>query len=299
MQTALYYPHVKMGESLVKNALFLWDRVEYIAPDDYFEPRYEDKELSEAVKLITERHVPNKTEQKEANKAIVDLLETGLPDWFCIKDLPEHLRYSFYPKKFCPDTWELLEEAYLAKKVGDGYETSGPFGLSMMSIMADTCAGNERRLITDETVSYSALDRYLTMIGGGELGQFDDESERLVTISLKIMNLQNVSLSRLIDLRQKESGGNGAHLRALRHNYLGKVEEYSNKIVSAKNERDAEELERIFEQQMQDDFELLKDELKDEAKKVFFSKEMATAAIAVAGSFLEPVTGLTAIPAHP
>ena len=292
MKTALYYPHVKMGESLVKNALFLWDRVEYIAPNDYFEPRYEDEGLSNAVKLLTVRHIPNEAEQTEANNAIVDLLETGLPDWFFVKDLPEHMRYSFFPRKFCSDTWKLLEEANLAEQVGDGYETSEPFGLSMMSLMADTCAGSERRLITDEIVSYSALDRYLTTIGGGELGQFDNESERLVTISLKTMNLQDVSLERLVELRQKESRANGAHLRGLRHNYLERIEEYANKIASTENERDAEELERIFEQEMQDDFELLKDELKDEAKKVFFSKEMATAAIAIAGSFLEPVVGL-------
>jgi len=34
------------------------------------------------------------------------------------------------------------------------------------------------------------------------------------------------------------------------------------------------------------------DELKDEAKKVFFSKEIATAIVAIAGSFVEPVVGL-------
>jgi len=34
------------------------------------------------------------------------------------------------------------------------------------------------------------------------------------------------------------------------------------------------------------------DELKDEAKKVFFSKEIATAIVAIAGSFVEPVVGI-------
>jgi hypothetical protein len=215
-----------------------------------------------------------------------------LPDWFYVKDLPEDRRYTFYPEKFCPDTWRRLKSAKLAEPIGDGFETSAPLGLTIMSILADCCAGTQKRLVTDEAASYSALDRYLATIGGAELGKFDDKSERLVTISLNIMNFKDVSLSRLVDLRQEEKTASGAHLTALRHGYLKKIEEYAEKLSKAKTKHDAVEIDRVFEQEMRKDFDLLEDELKDEAKKVFFSKEMATAAIALGTTFLQPTIGL-------
>jgi len=286
MFTALYYPHVTMSPALVKNALFLWDRLEFVAPDKNFEPFYEDTELQYAVRAISERHVPSEAEKQQTNDAIIELLNKPLPGWFFVKDLPVQHRYAFYPAKFCSETWELLSQKNLAQSVGDGFETSVPFGLTMMSILADTCAGNQRRLITDEVASYAALDRFLATIGGAELGDFDGHTERLVTISLKIMDFKDVSFQRLVELREKEKTGGGAQLKSLRHKYLNSIENYSNKLRAAKTPQDGEEIERLFKSEMQQDFDLLKDELKDEAKKVVFSAEMATALVGAAGSFL-------------
>jgi hypothetical protein len=292
MFTALYYPHVNMNPDLFKNALFLWDKIEYISPDQYFQPWYSDDELSKAVRSLAERHVPSDKEKQQANKAILDLLSRPLPPWFYVKDVPENLRYSIYPAKFCPETWERLKSHKLAEPIGDGFEASASLGLTIMSLLADCCAGTQKRLVTDEAASYSALDRYLATIGGAELGKFDDRSERLVTISLKIMNFKNVPLSRLVGLREKEKTASGAHLTTLRHGYLTKVEEYRDKLIQAKTESDVIEIERVFEHEMRKDFDLLQDELKDEAKKVIFSAEMATAAICLGGAFLQPTTAL-------
>lgn len=294
MLTALYYPHINISKDLFKNALFLWDKIEYISPGGFFEPNYSDIELGEAVRSLTKRYVPTKEEKQQANDAIIDLLKQPLPDWFFVKDLPDNLRYGLYTEKFNSDTWERLEEEGLVQKINDGeFKTSASFGLTLMSILADCCAGTQKRLITDEASSYSALDRYLATIGGAELGEFEQESERLITISLKIMNFEDVSLSRLVQLREKEKTASGSHIRALRHNYLKKIEEYTDQLKKTKRKQDAEEIERVFEQSMRDDLNLLQDELKDEAKKVFFSSEMmATAAIAAAGSLLTPTVGL-------
>ena len=292
MFTALYYPHVSMSADLFKNALFLWDRIEYIAPDEYFRPWYQDAELNEAVGRFAERHVPSDQEKQQVNEAIIDLLKLPLPGWFYVEDLPEDCRYSFYPEKLFPDTWERLRSENLAAPVGRGFETSAPLGLAIMSLLADCCAGSQKRLITDESASYSALDRYLATIGGADFGKFDDKSEHLVTISLKIMNFKDVSLSRLVRLREKEKSKNGAHLTALRHGYLRKVEESANRLSCAKSRQDATEIERVFEQEMRKDLDLLRDELKDEAKKVFFSAEMATAAISLGTAFFQPLIGL-------
>jgi hypothetical protein len=45
---------------------------------------------------------------------------------------------------------------------------------------------------------------------------------------------------------------------------------------------------------MRKDRDLLEDELKDDAKKVVFSAEMATAAVGLLGSFFHPTLGLAA-----
>ncbi|QZZ23256.1 hypothetical protein J5X98_13495 [Leptothermofonsia sichuanensis E412] len=128
----------------------------------------------------------------------------------------------------------------------------------------------------------------MVTIGGGELGKFDDESECLVTISLKVMDFKDVSLSRLIEIRQKENSATGVYLRELRRNYLKKIEEYADQIRQVKRVQDIEEIKRVFEQNMRTDFDLLRDELKDEAQKVIFSNEMAAAVVGLVGSVLQP-----------
>ena len=291
MLTALYYPHTTMSPGLVKNALFLWDRIEYIAPWDGFKPDYQDSELREAVQAFSVPLVPTDAEKQQVDEIVTDLSESGLPEWFYVDKVPENLRYDIYSEKLLYRTRESLKRRMLAQGTQDKLrlEISAPFGLSIMSILADCCAGAQKRLITDEASSYSALNRYLLTIGGGEWGQFDNDSERLVTISLKVMNFKNVKLARLVEIREKEKSQGGAQLRNLRHGYLRKIEEYADKIAKAKNKRDKEEIERIFEQEMKDDFDLLKDELKDEAKKVIVSKEMGAAVIALAGTFISPL----------
>ncbi len=293
MQTALYYPHIALSEGLLKNALFLWDQLEFLAPYASFESQehYEDDQLKEAAGLITRPYVPSTRQYSESHEAISDFLSLPLPSWFHVADVPSTQRYWFYPEKHARQTWETLEARGLAVYRNDRYETTVAIGLAIQSIMADICAGKERRLITDEVDSYNALGRYLLTIGGGELGKYDSASDRLVWISLKIMNLENISIERLISIRKKES--RDPSIRMLRHAYLARIQVTSNKLLEVKNAEDAMELERIYEQEMEDDFNLLKDELKDEAKKVVFSKEIATAGIALAGSFFEPTIGMT------
>jgi hypothetical protein len=69
MLTALYYPHVNMSSGLLKNALFLWDKIEYIAPRRHFEPWYQDEELNTAVKLFATPRVPSDEEKKASRSS--------------------------------------------------------------------------------------------------------------------------------------------------------------------------------------------------------------------------------------
>ncbi len=290
MFTALYYPHITISHDLVKNSLFLWDRLEYIVPESACDPTYEDESLRDAVHTIAVPHVPSPESRRAAEKAIFEVIQLPLPDWFFIKNVPEEQRYSIYLGKLGPTTCAMLSEKGLGETIYDSeFITSPAFGLTFMSILADACAGTQRRLVTDEVKSYEALDRYLATIGGAELGEFDTHSERLVTISLKIMNFKHLDIKALINIREKEKTASGAHIRELRHKYLKTIEEFSDKMADVANAGDKEEIERVFENEMKNDLELLRDELKDEAKKVFFSSEMLAAVIGAAGSLVAPV----------
>jgi hypothetical protein len=81
----------------------------------------------------------------------------------------------------------------------------------------------------------------------------------------------------------------------MRHAYLRKLDTYIERLrKEAHSSRDVTEIERTFQQEVADDVNLLKDELKEEGKRVMFSKEIGVAAIAIAGAFVEPQAGLLA-----
>src|SRR5437879_4984883 len=59
----------------------------------------------------------------------------------------------------------------------------------------------------------------------------------------------------------------------------------------ARSAADVKEIGRVFQREVADDIALLREELKDEGKKVIFSKEvMGAAALVMAGTFVEPMT---------
>jgi hypothetical protein len=81
MYTSLYYPHTKIQtEGLMKTALLLWDRVEYICPMEFVPDPYDDKVMAEAAELITEQHIPSAAEKEETHEVVKRLLSKRLPD---------------------------------------------------------------------------------------------------------------------------------------------------------------------------------------------------------------------------
>lgn len=204
----------------------------------------------------------------------------------------QDINYNIYPQKLLPKTWDSLRDSKLVKKKEETFITSPAFGFSVMSILADCCAGSQKQLITDEIKSYSALNRYLTTIAGGDYKTDErdtEQYERLVTISLKTINVDELDIRKLISVRVREQSGVGA-FRSFRHNYLKSLDECVNRIMKeARTEEDRKEIERVFEQETESDLNELKDELKIEAKKVLLSKEMAVTIIVAAGFIVEPI----------
>src|SRR5690242_10341116 len=86
---ALYYPHTKIADqSIVKNALLLWDNVEYITPNvNWKHERAESNLFNEAIDIVSAPHFPTDQEKKEAHKRVEALLRDGLPPWFFLYSL--------------------------------------------------------------------------------------------------------------------------------------------------------------------------------------------------------------------
>jgi len=232
MYKALYYPHININnDNIIRNALLLWDKIEYISPFSDTVTWHNNPECRDALSLISEPHVPTMEEKKSANDIILELATSDLPPWFFFNPEKQWDYYNIYPQKLLPDTWYALKELNLVEKFNDAFKTSTSLGFSIMSILADCCAGEQRQMITDEIDFYSSLTRYLTEINGGEYEIDSEDLDRLVTISIKTINLNKINIKSLISYRRREKEDNATHLRNLRHQYLNKIMEYAGKLA--------------------------------------------------------------------
>jgi hypothetical protein len=314
---ALYYPHIAIeNEGLLKNALMLWDIVELICPFEAFPYLPEDPDRRAAFEIIARPLQPSEQEMSEAHEVILEIANSNLPDWFFPERVNKDFHYYLHPEKFLSKTWDELQRSRLAQPVypeiepptprsairaiGEkarqrAFQTTQAFGLTMLSILADCCGGTHKQLVTDEVDSYAALDRYLKLIGGaGKLPWWSRERahDRLVTMSIELADVSGVRLSSLWKIRERESAE--SRLRTMRHNYVAKIESYIARLSKeARSAGDVREISRMFQKDVADDISLLREELKDEGKKVIFSKEvLGAAALVSAGIFVEPAAAL-------
>jgi hypothetical protein len=93
-----------------------------------------------------------------------------------------------------------------------------------MSILADACAGDTRARVTDRAGAYASIAGMLE--SDDELvedASRDERRDRIVAVTLKLLNLENISLSSLLDLRKREAKESGHSLRDLRHRYAENI----------------------------------------------------------------------------
>jgi len=313
-RTAMYYPHIAIdNERFLKNSLLLWDQIELITPFGHLETEAVSTRFRPAFELLARPHVPTKDEQRRAHLAVLEIANRQrLPSWFFPKHVNPNLRYRIYPEKFLPETWKELQRSALVQRTftrldpplpihvlqemrkqhaREAYETTQAFGLTMMSILADTCAGSLKQLVTDEVDSFVASDKYLKVVGNAYSRWGPARShDRLVTLSIETLNVSNISIERLLEVRKREE--KNPAIRKMRHSYTDKLDTCIARLsTEAKSKADIVEIERVFRQEIQDDLNLLKEELKDESSKTVFSKEFGVATLALAGTLVEPVTG--------
>ena len=74
MRLALYYPHTKLHtENILKRSLLLWDRLEYIVPEEKYKPDYKDKRFERALELFGTPRLPTDDEKKKAHDSIMEV----------------------------------------------------------------------------------------------------------------------------------------------------------------------------------------------------------------------------------
>ena len=292
MRAALYFPHTEVqNEKLLRTSLLLWDTVEYIVPDPEYRPYYEDRSMAKAIELIGKRHHPDESEKQEAHKVIEEFATRPLPEPFYYMNLGGSYGepYEIYPQKFMPETFDLLRQLQLTSHplANADYPFSSAAGLSLMSILADCCAGETRARITDQGLAYATLSNLLV-----DEKKWDDGStyDRIVPISMRLLNVADIPLEKLIAFREREKIESSGHtLTALRHNYVKQIETFAADIVKYDRESDRSERVRVFESDMQNDLKALSQELWRAKVDVALSKEamvtvLATVTAAVAAT---------------
>jgi len=306
---ALYYPHTDVTNPLIlKNALLLWDSVETIVPRRGWVPQrvQNDRFINEAVDLVVQPRVPTASERLEAHGALQSMMEAGTvarlmleasPGWRCGQ-------YLIYAEKFLAQTWDTLERGGMAHWVaaaGD-YGVPPAIGFLMMSLLADACAGTQVQKITDRVDAYTWLSQnHARALGsphvtGLDVSQVAPAYDRLVTLSLEVLDARAIPLRKLVEFRKRESKRGGADHSAMRRRYLNALQAHLKRIgTEAQSTADLRELERQFKEELRRDLADLKTELNAASLKALFSKEVAVSTLISAGALITPIPGLTAL----
>jgi hypothetical protein len=293
MRSALYYPHTEIrNENLLKSALFLWDKVHVIVPWPQYTPRYEAKRAQEAFALVGVCHYPTEEEKRKAHEFIEDFATRPLPKPFNYS-APKGDRdiYEIYSQKLLHNTRRLLKDSGLIGEqlANADMPATQATGLTLMSILADCCAGETLARITDRGSAYATLSGLLVEDDGNKQRGISATCEQLLQVTLKIANVEALPLDKLIDLRKREDGARDGHdIRQLRHKFRERLETQAKLLAGAKTQTDCSELSRQFEDDMKDDFRSLREALKLEAFQTIGTKE-------ILGSIVAGISAATAV----
>lgn len=199
MRSALYYPHTEIrSESLLKTALMLWDRIHVIVPFEGYIPAYKSPEARKSFEIIGKCHYPSDDEKNQAHALIEDFATRRLPEAFSyISVQSPQETYEVYPQKLLPETWNVLQHAGLVGNplANADYPAAPPTGLSLMSLLADCCAGDSLVRVTDRSAAYASLSGLLTE---STLGSVDagEARESLLAVVLKVADADRIPFSR-------------------------------------------------------------------------------------------------------
>lgn len=283
MRSALYYPHTEIrSEALLKSSLMLWDRVHVIVPFDNYAPSYDTSELQSAFELIGRCHCPSSEEKQRTHELVEEFATRCLPDSFSYVSMasPNEV-YEVYPQKLLPETWEILQQANLAGTPlqNADYPTTNATGLSLMSLLADCCAGDNLARITDRSAAYASLAGLLTQSPVSPWKLVKDR-EGVLALTLKVLNADSIPLAKWIKLREREIGAaDGYQVRDLRHRFVEHLETQASRLAKAQTEAERKEIQEQIEEDISDDYRDLCEALKLEAWQMLPTKEVIVAVL--------------------
>ena len=295
MNSAIYYPSIGCAnKEFLKEALFLWDQLEFIVPDENINisDDNDDREVMEALELIGHKLVPSEEAKIIAHQEIMDLVHSSDPNQLSFDLTDTKGMYGIYPRKFMQQTWEELQKENLVLdgtgEFSSSYVLDHNLGLYMMSTLAISCAGGIKRIVTDKHDAYTSL--YKSLVDPVA----EDDSINcipLLTVPFNGINLSDISFRKLLDLRSQED----ALLRAVRSNYIEKVTQCGREMEKVDRVDLIKELSNDFSRTMEDDIKELKRALRIEVSKTILSKEFAIAVVGVALSTLNPLSSLLSV----
>ena len=296
MRSALYFPHTEIrSEGLFTTALLLWDQVHVLVPWDGYQPSYKNKDHAMAFELIGKCHAPSQDEKKQAHEFVEDFATRPLPDAFSYTSVtnPSEV-YEVYPQKFRHDTWDVLMKTGLSGGSLPNLDMpmSAPAGLSLMSILADCCAGQTLARITDRGAAYASLAGLLAQESDTEV-EAQGATERLSALTIQVIDTAGIPLKKLIGFRENEvKSASGHALRGLRHRYLDRLSTQASNLIAARKKSDRAEIERQFKQEMVDDLKELRSELRLSAGETLGSKDVVISVVAGVGAVVAPLIGM-------
>jgi hypothetical protein len=305
MRSALYYPYTSVeSENLLRDSLLLWDHVQIMVPWNGFLPNYANRDHARAIELIGVHRAPTDEQKEEVHELIEDFATRPLPEAFSYEAKGKREDWRVYGEKLLPETWDLLRRAGRAGAAiaGRGVPVTQPTGLSLLSILADCCAGQTLARVTDQAAAYGVIAGLLAEKPAGE-GR-GDPVESLAALTLTVIDTKRVPLSKLISFREREEKSKHGHeLRALRHRYLDRLSKQAAALVALQKKSDRNELNRQFKQDMKDDLRELRSELRLTAKEALLSKELLAAVLGTAAAaapfFNFPLPGVVSVSGGP
>ena len=171
----------------------------------------------------------------------------------------------------------------------DNFPLAATAGLSVMSILADCCAGTTRARITDRGLAYASITNLPV---DRSAVPAVDLYERVIPLTLEVIDVTSIPLEQLIRFRERENKSGGHALRELRHGYLDCIGSHVQALQNVKSRNDREELDRVFQADMGDDFRQLCEELRGARTEAILSKELVTSVLVAAGSAWAAIYGL-------
>lgn len=306
LRSALYYPYTAVrSPAFLRDALFLWDKLEVIVPWEGFggELRRGPSPLDEAFEVFGVRRVPQPDEQHETYALVRDLLRYGTPTSLLRNDVQSVDRdFEVWGRKFNRRTWEALEEAAVARlRETDArlssdreavYHLDPAIALTMMAMLADVMAGKTRARVTDATDAYTAIANFPTRPWDHRSSTTDETF--VVGRARRAVGLDRVPLSRMIALRRDEERDPG--LRDMRHALLDRVEEQANSLNQpGLSPADRAEINRVFEARIESDLGELKRRLNFARREAILSTEVMALAVLV-GTGVAALAAATPLP---